>query len=63
MPINVVIVGGGLAGLTAAFALQTCGVQVAVSEREAQLGGRAGSVRDAVTGDTVDLGPHIFLSE
>lgn len=63
MPIDVVIVGGGLAGLTAAFALQTRGVQVAVIEREAQFGGRAGSVRDAVTGDTVDVGPHVLLSE
>lgn len=63
MPLDVVIVGGGLAGLTAAFALQTRGVRVAVIEREAQFGGRAGSVRDAVTGDTVDLGPHVLLSE
>ena len=63
MPIDVAIVGGGLAGLTAAYALQTHGVNVVLLECDAQLGGRAGSVRDAVMGDTVDLGPHILLSE
>src|SRR5690606_36951741 len=34
-----------------------------VLEKERQLGGRAASWRDDETGDVVDIGPHILLSE
>ncbi len=60
---DVVIVGGGLAGLTAAVGLQREGVDVVVVERDRRLGGRAQSWVDETTGDPVHIGPHIFLTE
>jgi squalene-associated FAD-dependent desaturase len=60
---DVLILGGGLAGLACAVSLRESGLKVIVVEREAFLGGRAASVQDAHTGDTVDIGPHIFISE
>lgn len=60
---DVVIAGGGLAGLTAAAGLCRAGLRVVVVERDAILGGRAASVRDRITGDSIPIGPHIFASE
>ncbi|MBW1989809.1 MAG: FAD-dependent oxidoreductase [Deltaproteobacteria bacterium] len=60
---DVIIVGGGLAGLTAGVALSASGVPVTVLEKAPILGGRARSWRDEKTGDAVTVGPHIFLSE
>jgi uncharacterized protein with NAD-binding domain and iron-sulfur cluster len=60
---DVAIAGGGLAGLTCGVALSQAGLRVAVIEREADLGGRARSWIDPVTGDPVTIGPHILLSE
>ena len=60
---NVVIVGGGLAGLACAVALGDAGLRVTVVEREKRLGGRARSWTDAASGDTIDLGPHVVHSE
>ncbi|HSO64790.1 MAG TPA: FAD-dependent oxidoreductase, partial [Ornithinibacter sp.] len=40
---HVVVVGGGIAGLTAALALAERGVRVTVLEREERLGGRVRS--------------------
>jgi 15-cis-phytoene desaturase len=59
---DVVIVGGGLAGLTAGVGLAREGIKVHVLEREPTLGGRASSWVDPATGDSIDVGPHIFLS-
>lgn len=61
--IDVAIIGGGLAGLACALALEGSGLRVCVFERSASLGGRAQSWTDAHTGDAIDLGPHIFLTE
>lgn len=58
-----VVVGGGLAGLSCAVALSDRGMRVTVLEAAERLGGRASSWRDERTGDTVDIGPHIFHSE
>lgn len=58
-----VVVGGGLAGLSCAVALAERGVKVTVLEAGGRLGGRASSWRDEETGDSVDIGPHIFHSE
>jgi squalene-associated FAD-dependent desaturase len=58
-----VVVGGGLAGLSCAVALAERGLAVTVIESDERLGGRASSWRDEETGDTVDIGPHIFHSE
>ena len=60
---EVVIVGGGLSGLSAAVHLVRRGVKPLVLERDSILGGRARSWNDPVTGDSVTVGPHIFLSE
>jgi squalene-associated FAD-dependent desaturase len=60
---DVVIAGGGLAGLACAFGLRTSGLRVVVCEASASLGGRARSWIDRVSGDSVDLGPHVVLSE
>lgn len=60
---DVVIVGGGLSGLTAALALQQEGINTIVLEKEPILGGRARSWVDEKTGDPIHIGPHILLSE
>src|SRR4051812_23443286 len=57
------IVGGGLAGLSCAVALADQGFEVTVFEAAPHLGGRARSWRNEVTGDTVDIGPHVVHSE
>jgi 15-cis-phytoene desaturase len=59
---SVGVVGGGLAGLSAAVALASAGYRVTLFERERALGGRARSWYDEMTGDAVDTGPHILLS-
>jgi len=56
-----VVIGGGLAGLSAAVALTDAGWQVTVLERGNTLGGRARSFTDPATGDVVDNGQHVFL--
>ncbi|MBU2489143.1 MAG: FAD-dependent oxidoreductase [Proteobacteria bacterium] len=60
---DVVIVGGGLAGLAAGVGLAACGLNTLVLEKAPILGGRARSWTDPETGDAVTVGPHIFLSE
>ncbi|MDL4774880.1 MULTISPECIES: hydroxysqualene dehydroxylase HpnE [Thermomonosporaceae] len=56
---NVVIVGGGLAGISAAMALQETGVQVTLVEARPWLGGATHSFRR--DGLDVDNGQHVFL--
>nr|WP_298724126.1 hydroxysqualene dehydroxylase HpnE [uncultured Steroidobacter sp.] len=63
MQFDVVIVGGGIAGLACAVALGDSGLRVGVFESSPALGGRACSWTDRRTGDDVDLGPHIVLTE
>jgi 15-cis-phytoene desaturase len=60
---DVIIVGGGVAGLACAVALADAGLRVTLIERERSLGGRARSWVDAASGDTIDLGPHVLHSE
>ena len=60
--IDVAVVGGGIAGLTAAIGLRGSGLRVVVLERDANLGGRARSWIDSTTGDVVDIGPHVLLT-
>ncbi len=56
---NVIVVGAGLAGLTAARALQTAGLDVAVLEARDHIGGRA--YTDNSTGIPLDLGASWIL--
>ncbi|GHA84473.1 hydroxysqualene dehydroxylase [Cognatilysobacter bugurensis] len=60
---DVIVIGAGVAGLACALALADRGLRVTVLEADAVPGGRACSVTDATTGDRVDIGPHILLSE
>lgn len=60
---DVIVIGGGLAGLACAVALSDRGRRVTVLERSVRLGGRAASWTDPVTGDNVDIGPHVVHSE
>jgi protoporphyrinogen oxidase len=56
---SVGIIGGGLLGLTAAYRLAKAGVSVSVYERDAQLGGLAGSTD--LGGYRVDRYYHVVL--
>ncbi len=58
---DVVIVGGGLSGLSAAVNLSRAGLSVNLLESRHILGGRASSFVDHVTGDVVDNGQHLML--
>ena len=51
---RVVVVGGGLAGLAAAAALAEAGIATVVLESRRQVGGRAASFEDPVSGGLVD---------
>ncbi len=57
---RVVIVGGGLAGLSCARRLAAAGADVLVLEREPRVGGRV--VTDEVDGFLLDRGFQVFLS-
>ncbi len=58
---SVVVIGGGFAGLAATVKLTELGHQVTLIERRQILGGRAFSITDPVTGDTIDNGQHLFM--
>jgi phytoene dehydrogenase-like protein len=58
---GVVVVGGGIAGLTAALRLAERGYQVTVYERNDHLGGDLASRRGAA-GELDDVYPHMFLN-
>lgn len=58
---SVVVLGGGLAGMTAALRLAEAGHPVTLIERRPYLGGRAYSFVDSDTGAQVDNGQHVFL--
>lgn len=58
---RVAVVGGGLAGMNAAFHLARHGCQVALFEGKSRLGGRAGSFVDAATGQSVDYCQHVGM--
>ena len=58
-PVRAVVVGGGLAGITAALDLADAGAQVTVVERRTRLGGLTWSFDRK--GLTFDNGQHVFL--
>ena len=62
MPRLVHIIGGGLAGLSAAVRLIEHGHHVHVYEATAQAGGRCRSYHDLTIGMTIDNGNHLLLS-
>jgi squalene-associated FAD-dependent desaturase len=58
----VLIVGGGLAGLSAAAALAGHGLQITLLESRPRLGGRASSFNDPATGELVDNCQHVSMA-
>ena len=58
---DVVVVGGGFAGLSAAVRLTQRGMRVLLVEARSRLGGRATSFSDRTTGEWVDNGQHVLL--
>ena len=58
---DVLIVGGGFAGLSAGVVLAQAGCRVRVIEQKPYLGGRARSFVDSTTGCVVDNGQHLFM--
>lgn len=56
---RVLVVGGGLAGITAALRCADQGCEVTLLENRARLGGAAGSFRRGAL--SVDTGQHVFL--
>jgi protoporphyrinogen oxidase len=58
---HVIIIGGGVSGLTVAAALLKAGMQVTILERSGTIAGLAESFRRGEC--TFDLGPHIFFGK
>lgn len=56
--VDVTVIGGGLAGMTAALRLLQCGCHVTLYEADTRLGGKAGAAR--TEHGYVDHGYHIF---
>ncbi len=63
MPARLVVIGGGLAGLSAAIAAADAGWQVTVCEARPRLGGATSSFSRAFEGGQlqIDNGQHVFL--
>ena len=57
----VVVVGGGLAGISVALSLADAGTPVVLLERRPFLGGRAFSFRDPDAGAVLDNGQHVLV--
>ncbi len=58
---DVLVMGGGFAGLSCATALAAAGRRVTVLEKRPVLGGRAYSYTDQTTGDVIDNGQHAMM--
>jgi squalene-associated FAD-dependent desaturase len=61
MTADVVVIGAGLAGLSAAVRLSDAGRRVVVVDEAPRLGGRATSFADRETGERVDNGQHVLF--
>ena len=59
--LRAIVVGGGLAGMSAAAALESAGASVTLIEARKSLGGRASSFEDPQTGETLDNCQHVLL--
>ncbi|MEJ2564213.1 MAG: phytoene desaturase family protein, partial [Anaerolineales bacterium] len=57
---KIVIIGGGLGGLSLAIRLQSRGYQVVILEKSSQVGGHASQLKH--DGYTFDLGPSLFTA-
>ncbi len=61
MTYDVMVIGAGFAGLSAAVRLTREGARVLVVEARSRLGGRATAFSDRETGELVDNGQHVLL--
>ena len=61
MATDVIVIGGGLSGLSTAVDLASRGLSVLVLERSQHLGGRAYSFADEQTGEEIDNGQHLMM--
>ena len=59
--VDVIVIGGGLSGLSTAVDLASRGLSVLVLERHQHLGGRAYSFADDSTGEEIDNGQHLMM--
>jgi squalene-associated FAD-dependent desaturase len=59
---RLLIVGGGLAGLSIAAALADRGLKITLLESRPRLGGRASSFNDPATGEPVDNCQHVSMA-
>jgi hydroxysqualene dehydroxylase len=59
---DVIVIGAGFAGLSAASRLARAGARVLVLESRARLGGRATAFHDRDTGELVDNGQHVMMA-
>tara|TARA_B100000315_G_scaffold240466_1_gene260309 strand:- start:3657 stop:5030 length:1374 start_codon:yes stop_codon:yes gene_type:complete len=58
---DVIVIGAGFAGLSAAVELSRRGASVLVVEARPRLGGRATAFTDGATGERVDNGQHVLF--
>ena len=58
---DVIVVGGGIAGMTCAVGTSAEGLRVLLLEREEVLGGRARSFTATDSSEVLPIGPHVFL--
>jgi squalene-associated FAD-dependent desaturase len=61
MTADVVVIGAGVAGLSAAVRLADAGCRVVVAEQGPRMGGRATAFTDRETGERVDNGQHALF--
>ena len=61
MNADVIVIGGGVAGFSAATAVAEAGARVLLLEARPGLGGRATAFTDPETGERVDNGQHILM--
>jgi squalene-associated FAD-dependent desaturase len=61
MTYDVIVIGAGVAGLSAAVRAARDGARVLVLEARSRLGGRATAFPDRETGEVVDNGQHVLL--
>ena len=60
-PGQIIVIGAGCAGLSAAVRLAQAGRSVVVVEASPRLGGRASTFMDRATGERVDNGQHVLF--
>lgn len=58
---SALVIGAGLAGLTAAYRLSQQGFQVTLCDRSPKLGGRTYNFNDKITGLEIDNGQHLMI--